>query len=181
MSPSPTIHRDDTALVIIDVQDRLLPYIHGGGRVVANAVKLIRFAKIVGLPILWAEQEKLGDTAAPIRTELPDQAPVRKVEFGCLANGEFRAQLEALGRKTLLLAGIEAHVCVAQTALQALPGYAVHVVGDAVSSRAPENCEVALARLRQAGAVITSTEMAIYELLVQAGTEEFRQVLPLVK
>lgn len=173
--------REECVLAVVDVQERLLPHIHQGDRVVAQIVKLVKFAKIVGLPILWAEQEKLGPTAGPIRAELAGLEPFGKAAFGCLGCGGFRERLASLGRSTLVLCGIEAHVCVAQTALQALPGYDVQVVADAVGSRAPENRQLALERLRQAGAVITSTEMLFYEVLGQAGTDEFRAVLPLVK
>lgn len=176
-----SLERADGVLVVIDVQERLLPHIHQAERVVENAVKLIRFARIAGLPVLWAEQEKLGATAAPIRAELEGLSPVLKADFGCFGSGEFRARAEALGRKTLILCGIEAHICVARTALQALPRYGVHVVADAVSSRTPENRQIALDRLGRAGAVVTSTEMLFYEVLERAGTDEFRAVLPLVK
>lgn len=173
--------RNDCVLVVVDVQDRLLPHIHEGERVVSSIVKLAKFARIVGIPILWAEQEKLGETAAPIRAELAGLAPVGKAAFGCLGSGAFRESLGALGRGTLVVCGVEAHICVAQTVLQALSEYEVHVVADAVGSRAPENRVVALERLRQAGAVVTCTEMFLYEVLGKAGTDEFRAVLPLVK
>jgi nicotinamidase-related amidase len=173
--------RSDCVLAVVDVQERLLPHIHGGGRVVEAIVKLARFARIVGIPILWAEQEKLGATAALIRAELEGLEPVGKDSFGCLGSGDFRDRLEALGRSTLVLCGVEAHICVAQTALQALSKYRVHVVADAVGSRAPENRVLALDRLRQSGATVTCTEMFFYEVLRRAGTDEFRAVLPLVK
>ncbi len=181
MTDALILRREDAVLVMIDLQDRLLAHIHQADRVVENAVRLARFARIVGLPVVWAEQEKLGETAAPVRAALEGLAPVRKLHFGCLGCGELAAQIEAVGRRTLVLLGVEAHVCVAQTALQALPRFGVQVVADAVSSRVPENREVALARLARAGAVVTSTEMLIYELLGRAGTEEFKAVLPLVK
>ncbi len=175
------LNPEDCVLAVVDVQERLLPHIHEGDHVVENIVKLTRFAKIVGLPILWAEQEKLGATAAAIREELAGQEPFGKAQFGCLGCDGFREKLASLGRNTLVLCGIEAHICVAQTALQALPQYRVHVVADAVGSRAPENREIALERLRQAGAVVTCVEMFFYEMLQRAGTETFRAVLPLVK
>lgn len=183
MRPSPglLIHRDDTALLVIDVQEKLLPHIDGGERVAANIVKLIRFAEILGIPVLAAEQEKLGQTVVPLREALGDASPVPKLAFGALGCDAFSGRLSALGRGTVVVTGIEAHICVAQTALQALPSHRVHVVADAVGSRDPANREVALARLGQAGAVITSTEMVMYELLREAGTDEFRRVLPLVK
>jgi nicotinamidase-related amidase len=175
------LRRDDCVLAVVDVQERLLPHIHDGAAVVANIVKLARFARIVGMPILWAEQEKLGPTVPAIRAELADLEPCGKAEFGCLGCAGFQERLASLGRNTLVLCGIEAHICVAQTALQALPEYRVHVVADAVGSRAPASREIALARLRQAGATVTCVEMFFYEVLRKAGTDEFRAVLPLVK
>ena len=173
--------REDCVLAVVDVQERLLPHIHEGPRVVGNIVKLVKFARIVGIPILWAEQEKLGVTAAPIRAELAGLEPFHKADFGCLGCEPFRARLAELGRRTVVVCGIEAHICVAQTALQALPEYQVQVVADAVGSRAPENRQLALERLRQAGATVTCTEMFFYEVLRRAGTDEFRATLPLVK
>jgi nicotinamidase-related amidase len=175
------IDRSETVLVVIDVQEKLLPHIHDGERVVRNIVKLIRFAEILGIPVLAAEQAKLGSTVGPIRDALGRTEPISKVAFGALGCGAFLDRLSALGRRALLLTGIEAHICVAQTALQALPAYTVQVVADAVGSRDPANREVALGRLASAGVVVTSTEMAMYELLREAGTEEFRKILPLVK
>lgn len=173
--------REDCVLLVVDLQQRLLPHIHDHERVVANTEKLVRFARLVGIPVLCTEQEKLGDTAAAVRAALGAEAPIRKLAFGCFGCGPFREALAALGRKTLVVAGIEAHICVAQTVLEALPDHTVQVVADAVSSRTAENRRVALDRFRQVGAVVTSTEMFLYEVMRRAGTEEFRAVLPLVK
>lgn len=175
------IRPEDTALLVIDVQEKLLPHIHGGEKVAANIVRLVRFAEVLGIPVVAAEQGKLGSTVEPIREVLGAVVPVQKLDFGALGCADFADKVRATGRKTLLLVGIEAHICVAQTALQALPEYTVHVVADAVGSRDPVNREVALNRMSQAGAVVTSAEMAMYELLRVAGTEEFKKILPLVK
>lgn len=171
----------DTVLAVIDVQEKLLPHIHGRERIVENIVRLVRFAQILEIPVLAAEQGKLGPLVEPIREALGAVVPFPKLEFGALGCKAFADALKGLGRGTLLVTGIEAHICVAQTALQALPTYGVHVVADAVGSRDPANREVALGRLGQAGAVLTSTEMAMYELLKEAGTDVFRKILPLVK
>ena len=183
MDPTPNrlITRDQVALLVIDVQERLLPAIHEGERVVTNIVKLLRFADIIDLPVLLTEQQKLGETVEPIRAEIPSIPPIRKLDFGCFRCGEFVEAVRALGRTTLVLTGIEAHICVAQTALQALGEHVVHVVSDAVSSRSALDKQVALDRLGRAGAIVTSTEMLMYELLGCAGTDEFRRVLVLVK
>jgi len=175
------VEADDCVLAVVDVQERLLPHIHEGDAVVQNIVKVVKFARLLGIPILWAEQEKLGATAAPIRGELEGLEPFGKAEFGCLGCEGFRSRLASLGRNTLVVCGIEAHICVAQTALQALTEYRVHVVADAVGSRVPVNRELALERLRHAGATVTCVEMFFYEALRRAGTDLFRAVLPLVK
>ena len=175
------VHRDDAILLVIDVQERLLPHIAGGEALVANIAKLVQFARIIGLPVVVTEQVRLGPTVAGIAQHLADVEPITKAEFGCLGCEGFTERLTVLGRNTLILTGIEAHICVAQTALQALDHYTVHVVRDAVGSRCRANRRVALDRMREAGVVITSTEMVMYELLARAGTDEFRAVLPLVK
>jgi nicotinamidase-related amidase len=175
------LQREDAVLVVIDVQERLLPAVADGEAVVANIVKLLRFAQIIELPVILTEQQKLGSIVAPVRGEIPGVEPIGKMEFGCFACPDFREALHASGRNTLVLSGIEAHICIAQTALAAIPQYAVHVVSDAVSSRSADDRKVALKRMLQAGVTITSTEMLMYELLGRAGTDEFRAVLKLVK
>ncbi len=172
---------DDALLIIIDMQERLLPVMAGKERVVENALKLVKFARLIGLPILLTEQQNLGETTPELREELKDIEPVIKLEFDCFESPAFTDRLERLERNTLIIAGIEAHICVAQTALHALSHYKVQVVSDAVSSRSPHNWEVAIQRMRQAGVILTSAEMVIYELLGRAGTAEFKEALKLVK
>ncbi len=178
---SELLEREDAVLVVIDVQERLLPAVANGDVVVANIVKLLRFAQIIELPVILTEQQKLGATVEPVRAEIPGVEPISKIEFGCFACPEFGEALQASGRNTLVLSGIEAHICVAQTALTAIPEYGVHVVSDAISSRSIDDKKVALKRMLQRGVTITSTEMLMYELLGRAGTDEFRAVLKLVK
>ncbi len=175
------LNRDDALLVVIDMQERLLPVIAGKEKVVDNAIKLIKFSHVVGLPILLTEQQNLGETTPELREGLKDIEPIIKLEFDCFKSPAFTDRLEQLKRNTLIIIGIEAHICVAQTALHALSHYKVQVVSDSVSSRSPHNWEVALGRMRQAGVIVTSTEMVIYELLGKAGTAEFREALKLVK
>ena len=180
-APGGLLCREDAVLVVVDVQKRLAPAIAECDRVVASIVKLLRFARIAELPVLCTEQIKLGDTVDEIRAELPGITPIQKAEFGCFGCAEFVEALWNLGRRTLVLTGIEAHICVLQTALGALPDYAVHAVADAMSSRALENRDLALRRMLHAGVTVTSTEMVMYEVLRRAGTDEFRAVLQLVK
>jgi nicotinamidase-related amidase len=175
------LSREETLLVIIDAQERLMPVIAGREEVTENILRLARFAGIANLPAVVTEQEKLGPTVTTLAGALGDFKALSKAHFNCFFNDAFRAAVEGAGRRSLILCGVEAHICVAQTALYALPAYEVHVVDDAVSSRTTGNKAVAIERMRQAGAVITSTEMVIYELLRQAGTAEFKEALKLVK
>ena len=175
------IQANDTVLVLIDIQDKLLPVMQNREMLIQNAVRLVKFAHLLNLPIICTEQEKLGSTIAPIRDELKGLAAISKLSFDCFACQGFKNELERIGRKVLIVAGIEAHICVAQTVLHALRDYGVHVVADAASARFAHNHAIAMQRMQMAGAVITSTEMFIYEVLGQAGTDIFREVLKLVK
>jgi isochorismate hydrolase len=175
------ISRDETVLIIIDMQERLFPVMSEKERLLENVMRLVRFSQVVGLPVLLTEQEKLGNTLQEIREELKGVQPIGKVDFDCFGCGAFSQTLAGLQKKTLLLAGIEAHICVAQTALHAVSSYTVHAVSDAIASRSPHNHRIALDRMMQRGVTVTSTEMVIYEILARAGTDTFREVLKLVK
>ena len=175
------IKKDDCLLLIIDMQERLFPVMTERERLLENVLRLVKVSRMLGLPVLLTEQEKLGGTLPEIRQELMDVDPVRKIEFDCFASHHFVEQTEKLGRDVLIIAGIEAHICVSQTALHAAPNQPVHVVSDAISSRAPHNQKVALDRMMQGGVTVSSTEMVIYELLGKAGTDTFREVLKVVK
>lgn len=175
------LKREDSVLVVIDIQEKLMPTIADSKRVIDNTARLIKFAKIIDLPVILSEQDKLGATVPEVRQETAGRNPAVKITFDALLCEAFAEQLQKLNRKSIILTGVETHVCVTQTAIHALPDYAVHVVSDAVSSRTLENRMVGLERMRQHGAVITSTEMVIFELLRRAGTDEFKKVLPLVK
>lgn len=180
-SESPLIRSESSILVMIDFQERLVPAMAEKERLLENTIRLARVSRILGLPVLVTEQQKLGATLPALREVLGPVEPVSKVEFNCFGSETFTEKVRALKRNTLILSGIEAHICVAQTALHAVPYYRVHVVADAVSSRALQNRDIALRRMEQAGVVLTSTEMVIYELLGKSGTEEFREVLKVVK
>jgi isochorismate hydrolase len=166
---------------MIDLQERLVPAMAEKEKLLENAIRLAGISRILGIPVLVTEQQKLGATVPELREALGAVDPVSKVEFSCFGSQGFTERVKALKRNTLILAGIEAHICVAQTALDAVPYYRVHVAADAVSSRALQNRDIALRRVEQAGVVLTSTEMVIYELLGKAGTDAFREVLKLVK
>ncbi|OPY80651.1 MAG: Isochorismatase family protein [Syntrophorhabdus sp. PtaU1.Bin153] len=175
------LDRNDCVLVIIDVQEKLMPVIAGHQEILKNVLRLMRFCRLARVPIMVTEQEKLGPSVHQVAAEASGAPILPKVHFNCFLSPDFTHALETTRRNTLILAGVEAHICVAQTALYALPRFDVHVAADAVGSRAPDNRLIALQRMRQAGATITSTEMFIYEALQRAGTEEFKAALQLVK
>jgi len=178
------ISREGTVLVIIDVQEKLFPLIFEKEKVLNNILKMIQFAKIINMPIILTEQypKGLGRTIPEIKEIIPEIKPVEKIEFSCFGSEKFRLLLRDLGAKTLIITGIETHICVAQTSLDGLSnGYRVCVISDATSSRNLEDKNVALERMRQSGIIVASTEMIIYELLRVAGTQEFKESLKLIK
>ena len=177
---------DQCALLVIDIQEKLLPPIHEKERLVKNSQLLIRLANILKLPVLVTTQyEKgLGKAVPEVASLLPGQTIHDKQEFSCFANEGFRSAAHALPqqRKTLLLCGMETHICVLQTALGALAqDYVVHVAADAVGSRSELNWNIGLERMRNAGAVISSTETILYELLRGSGGAAFKELLPYLK
>jgi len=178
--------KENTALLVVDFQEKLLAAFDPLAieSALRNAVKFIKFAKIVNMPILCTEQypKGLGGTVETVAVELEGVEPIAKTEFSCFGNEDFRSALKALEVKNVVITGVEAHICVAQTALDALhDGYHTHVLVDAVESRIPEEYGHGIAKMRHAGAVLTSTEAAMYEVLQKAGTPEFTATLPLVK
>ena len=174
--------KNESTLLIIDVQEKLYPHIFEKNRIISNIKKLIKVAKILNIPIIVTEQEKLGRTIKQIREILLDHHAIKKISFSCMQSKEFRNKINKLRRKNFIIVGVEAHICIAQTALDLLAnGYKVHVVEDAISSRRREDMEIALNKIGRSGAIITSTEMVIYELLESARIKEFEQVLKIVK
>jgi len=177
---------DNCALIVVDIQERLLPPIFERERLIRNSQLLIRLASIFGIPAVISTQyaKALGSTVSDIGTLLPDARPLDKVEFGCFNNQGFCSAVRSLPgqRNTMLLCGMESHICVTQTALGALnSGYIVHVASDAVSSRTEWNWKVGLDRMRTAGAIISSTEMMIYELMRKSDSAGFKQMLQYLK
>ena len=173
-------------LYIIDPQERLMAHIHGADRVTANIRLMVHLARVFSLPILANTQYRRG--IGPIVSEvaeLLDGVPCPdKVEFNGLANPAVRKELDRLDPAvdTLLLCGVETHICVYQTGRAALDaGYRVQVVADAVSSRTPDNHAHGLRRLGECGAVVAPAEMIVYELLGRAGTDRFKAMLPHLK
>ena len=175
---------DKTVLLLIDFQERLFPVIHDKEKLLRNVLKLIKGIQVLEIPIILTEQypKGLGPTLPEIKGLIPDIKPIEKVCFSCCDEPSFGEALGALKRKQVLIAGIEAHICVYQTAMAlARMGYEVQVAGDCVSSRDPENRLVALFKMGAAGISPTTTEMALFELLKVAKGDKFKQISAIVK
>ncbi|MBN2847881.1 MAG: hydrolase [Coriobacteriia bacterium] len=178
------IDRTSAALVLIDAQERLADVMPHRDAVVNTMALLARAARVLGMPMVVTRQypRGLGDTVPEIVEAVGPHEPVDKVAFDCAREPAFSHGLEALGRTQVIIAGMEAHICVTQTALSlGAGGYDVHVVADAVCSRRDADRDVALDRLRAAGVTVTTSESVIYEALGEAGTAEFRALLEIVK
>jgi nicotinamidase-related amidase len=177
---------DQCVLLVIDIQEKLLPPIFRKDQLVRNSQLLIRAAGILKIPALVSTQysKGLGSTVPEVASLLPGAEPIDKTLFSCFGSDVFCSLLKRLPgqRTTLLLCGMESHICVTQTALSALrDGYLVHVASDAVSSRTEWNWKIGLDRMRAAGAVISSTEMMIYELMQSSSSAAFKELLPHLK
>ena len=180
------LEADQCALIVVDIQEKLLPPIFEKDRLLKNSQLLIRLAGILKIPTLISTQyaKGLGNTVPEIASLLPEHQPTDKLMFSCFGSDVFCSLLKRLpgNRTTLLLCGMESHICVMQTALGAFrEGYLVHIASDAVSSRTEWNWHVGLDRMRSAGAIISSTEMMMYELLRSSGVPAFKELLPYLK
>jgi nicotinamidase-related amidase len=177
---------DHPVLVVVDVQERLFNAMDAERRddMVANVKILLAAAQRLGVPVLVTEQypRGLGRTLPEVKTLLGDTPAFEKTAFSCAGAEGFLDRLRALGADQVLLTGIEAHVCVLLTALDLLErGFRVSIVGDAVCSRRPASLETGLAQARQAGAVVTSTETVVFQLLGSADNEAFRELSKLLR
>jgi len=180
------LQAEHCALIVVDIQEKLLPPIFNNDELVKNSQLLVRLANILKLPTIVTTQyvKGLGPTVPQIASLLGNAQAIDKMQFGCFASNDFRSALKSVpgNRNTLLVCGMEAHICVMQTVLGALnDGYLVHVATDAIGSRVRWNWDIGIDRMRAAGAVISSTEMMMYELLRCSGTPQFKELLPYIK
>ena len=179
------LDRGDSVLLVIDVQERYLPHLFEGPRVLEATRRLIEGAKAVAVPILVTEQypRGIGPTATQVRDALPEGVrPIEKMSMSCLGAPEFAARLRELGRRQVVVAGIEAQACVNQTVHQLLAaGFAVHLVVDAVSARFRRDYEIAVDRLVRAGAVGTTVEAVLLEWVRSAEAPEFQTIRGLIR
>lgn len=178
------LDRNRSCLIIVDIQERLAPAMHDGGQeAVRGAAILMQAAKRLGVPTLVSEQypRGLGHTVPALAEFMPADGAIEKVEFACPNNAGFVSRLKILGKTQAVIAGMEAHICVLQTALKLRQeGIEVFVAADAVASRKTSSMDHAFARIADAGGAIITTEMAVFEWLERAGTDDFKALQPLI-
>ena len=192
---SKILNKADAVLAVIDFQERLLPAMYNAEKLEETVVRLVKGCRVLGTDIIVTQQytKGIGPTTAKIDAALTEELfegevpagkynPIDKIDFSALRNEEFRAALEKTGKKSVILCGIEAHICAQQTCLELInEGYDVFVAADCVSSRAEENKNIAIERMRDAGAVITSYESILYDMLGSAKAAEFKKISKIVK
>ncbi len=178
------LSKDDSLLVIIDVQDKLAKVMKRRQSVISNISHLIEMSKLLSIPIVLTEQypKGLGITVEEIISSLPEYKPIEKMSFNCCDDENFINVVKGYGKRKVILTGMETHICVLQTAIGLMEkGYHVHVISDAVCSRSEDNWKVGLEFMRDAGAVITCTETVLFQNLKTAGTEEFKTIIKKIK
>jgi nicotinamidase-related amidase len=176
--------RDDSLLLVIDYQEKLLKAFQEPAALIESCVKLIKFAQILNLPVLWTEQypQGLGPTVPQIEQELEGRHPIEKVSFSCFGEPAFVSNLSSFNKRQLIICGIETHICIEQTVLDALKaGYQCHIVLDACGSRKKKDHKAGMRKMEGAGATPACVEMVIYEILARSDSPEFREILKLVK
>jgi len=178
------LDKNNCVLVIVDIQERLATVMKQKDSVVNNCLHLIELSKMSGIPVVVTEQypKGLGRTVEEISKALPTYHPIEKITFSCCEEPTFLHEIKQLNKKTIILTGMETHVCVLQTCVGLLgKGFHIHLVKDAVCSRAKENWKTGIEFMHDAGAVITCTETVLFQLLKVAGTEEFKAISKRIK
>jgi len=175
---------ENSILVVIDIQNSLARVMHEKETLVKNLQKIIKGTTILDIPMIVTEQdpEKLGPTIPEISSLMDTISPIPKSSFSCCGEALFVRKLESIKRTQILVVGIESHVCVYQTTADLIRmGYDVHIVTDCISSRTTDNRTLGIERMRDEGAKLTGTEMALFELLKIAGGDRFREISRLIK
>ena len=176
--------REESLLLIVDIQEAMLKAIASWKAVVGKAKQLIRASNALDVPIILTEQYRkgLGETLPDLMQEIDTPQVFHKEHFSACLENEFIPTIQSFNRKKIIVVGMETHVCILQTCLDLIKaGFQVHLVADAVASRASENRTIAIEIMRQAGAVITATEIVIFQWALRANTDDFRKILPIVK
>jgi nicotinamidase-related amidase len=178
------LDKEDALLLIIDIQERLAVVMKEKDKVVKNTQHLIELAKMISFPVVVTEQypKGLGRTVPELQTAIPGYKPIEKTSFDCCGETSFLSEIGKFGKKKIIIAGMETHVCVLQTTTSLLKaGFVTHVVQDAICSRTEENWRTGIAFMHDAGAVVTCTETVLFQLLKVAGTEEFKKISQRIK
>lgn len=178
------LDKEDSLLLIVDIQERLAAVMKDREKVVGNCLHLIELAKMISIPVVVTEQypKGLGRTVAELQAAVPGYQPIEKIAFNCCGEPAFLAHIKKINKKKIILVGMETHVCVLQTATGLLQdGFTVHAVQDAICSRTEENRRTGIEFMRDAGAVVTCTETVLFQLLKVAGTEEFKKISARIK
>jgi len=178
------IKKDDALLVAIDFQEKLLPAIWEREKLEDSSAKLIKGCRVLGVPILVTQQytKGLGPTTATVAEALGEYFPIEKQTFSAMREPDFVKALKESGKNTVIVTGIEAHICVQQTALDLIDaGYTVYGVVDCMSSRTKENKEYGQLRMTQAGVIFTGLESVLFDMLVDSNNENFKTISKIVK
>lgn len=175
---------EKTALIIVDAQEKLMQVMGNPERVSDRIVKLLNLARVFNVPVILTEQNPklLGPTIPVIKAALPEYRPIEKLDFDCCNVDPFNTRLREKALHNIILTGVETHICIFQTCVSLLDrGYTVHIPHHAVDSRTADNWHIGLSLMKEAGAVITSAETIIFQILKRAGTPEFKEMLKIVK
>lgn len=178
------INREDTVFIVIDFQEKLMPVMNEKEDLEDKVCRLAEGMKALGIPHIVTQQytKGIGQTIPAVAEAIGEFTPIDKTSFSCFGNEEFVSQLEAVGRKTAVVCGIEAHICLQQTVLQLLDeGYTVYVPVDCASSRSARDKDLSFQRMARAGAIMTTYEAVLYELLGSAKAPEFKAISKIVK
>ena len=178
------IKAEQSCLIVIDMQERLVPAMQAPARTIRNASVLMQAANVIGIPVMMTEQysKGLGATVPELKKHIGNSPVLEKMHFSCMQDEVFAKKFSSLDRKQAVIVGMEAHICVLQTGVNLMEeGYDIFVVTDATSSRSPESEKACLDRLSACGAGIVTTEMVVFEWLKKAGSPAFKELLPLIK
>jgi len=178
------LNTENTLLLVIDFQERLMPSIHDHEELARKSAVFIEGCRVLGLPVITTQQytKGLGDTIPAIKEALAEFSAVEKISFSCCGNTEFKEKLSGAGKKHVLVTGIEAHICVQQTVLDLLDGgYSVYLIADCIGSRSEFDFLYAVRRMENAGAIVTTMESALFEMLVSADHPKRKEISNLVK
>ena len=176
--------RENSAILLVDYQEKFIPVLYDNERIVKNIQLLLAGVNIYCLPIVVSEQvpEKLGKTIDDFKDHLKNARFFSKKSMSCCGQAGFVEELKSKNIKKIAVCGIEAHVCILQTCLDLLNnGFQVHLLADAITARVPHNKDIAIEKIKSAGAIISSVETILFEIACEAGTEEFKKLQQLFK